>query len=250
MNKLQKKSTEQLVYIVTFDSVLPAGVTITSLDAITVSPAGLEYSDETVLAADTDGVPAGRGISIKLSSGSDGYEYFIMLAVTGSNGSEYVVRATLVVSDSAMSDATLYYGSVWEGDDYFRNILDSDAWDDASNPNKRVALWQATRSIDRLNFRGTKVGTLQFPRGTDTETPETIKQATFEIAIRLLDGVNVELEHEDLRTNKDKYGNVESARDTSWGMEHLQAGIVSLQAWHLLKPYLRDGRRIQLQRKT
>jgi hypothetical protein len=246
MNKLQKKTTEQVTYILTFDDILPTGITISSIDSITTD---LTYSSEQILSIETGNTPVGRGISITLSEGLDGYEHVIVIIIIGSDLLEYEVRATLVISDSAITNDTLYYGSVWEGNDYFKNRLNSDAWDDATNPQKRAALVEATQLIDRLNFRGSKAvatQTLQFPRGEDTEEPDAIKYATYELALQLLDGVNVDYEHLNLQISEDRYAMVRTVRDTEWGPEYIQAGIPSVRAWHLLKPFLRDGRRIRL----
>ena len=143
------------------------------------------------------------------------------------------------------------YGSIAAGNNYFASRLNSDAWVGASDNDKEKALIESTRLIDRLNFRGDKAEktqTTQFPRGTDTSVPEDIRYATYEQAIQLLDGVDPDLEYDDLRTIEDRYATVKTTRDTEWTPEHVQAGITSSRAWHLLKPFLRDCRRLQFRR--
>lgn len=125
------------------------------------------------------------------------------------------------------------------------------AWTDSSSTDHVKALNQATYIIDRLNFVGEKADedqALQFPRGTDTEIPDDIKNACTEIALALLDGINPELEFENLRMIAQGYGNVRSTHDPTLLPEHQVAGVPSLVAWQLLKPYLHDNRRIDLKR--
>ena len=248
---LQKKSTKEVLYIISLDDIFPDSVTINSIDSISIKPSGLSYASTAVLTVETEGIPVGRGISIQFSSGSDGYEYCITFIVTGTDLKEYEVIATLVVSDSTVVNDTEYYGTVWQSDDYFKNRLNSDAWTDATNPNKRAALHEATRYIDRLAFKGSKASTtqtLQVPRNTDTEEPKSIKEATYELAFQLLDDIDPDLEYDDLRTKQDRYADIRAERDTSWAPEHIQAGIPSMRAWHLLKPFLRDSRSLKLTR--
>lgn len=60
-----------------------------------------------------------------------------------------------------------YYGSIVNGNIFFSQMLNTDAWDQASNNDKIKALTMATRAIDRLNFAGIKLcqnQLLQFPR--------------------------------------------------------------------------------------
>lgn len=156
------------------------------------------------------------------------------------------------------------YGSVSEADTYFATRLYSDAWEDASTEDKTKALATATRHIDRLNFAGYKhtvwavldanacadeddiaaaevAQALQFPRGSDTEVPEDIEIACYEIAIALLDGVDPEMEAESLGVISQGFASVRTTYDRSWAQNHIQAGIASAAAWRYLKPFLRSG---------
>jgi hypothetical protein len=144
-----------------------------------------------------------------------------------------------------------YYGTVADGDIYFGERLGSDAWEEAESADKLKSLKQATRLIDRLNFKGAKNSVSQdteFPRGADTVVPNSVEFATYEIALMLLDELNLEYERDSLRTSEDRYATVRITRDTSWGPEHLQAGIPSAVAWDYLKPYLRDSKLVNLKR--
>ncbi len=136
------------------------------------------------------------------------------------------------------------YATIAEAQAYFDSRLNTDAWDEAVNDAERTkALAMATTLIDRLNFRGEKADSeqeLQFPRGNDTEVPQDIKDATAEIALALLDGVDPELEFDNLRMKSQAYGVVRSTYDSERAPEHYVAGIPSSIAWRFLKPYLRN----------
>jgi hypothetical protein len=126
---------------------------------------------------------------------------------------------------------------------YFVNILNTEAWDDASSPDREAALNMATVAMDRLNYRGEKNDPdqdNQFPRGEDTVVPDDIKEACADIALRLLDGVDPEIEFENLSMVSQGYSNVRSTYDRSVPPEHQVAGILSIVAWRKMKPYLRD----------
>ena len=146
------------------------------------------------------------------------------------------------------------YATFAEGDTYFVTRLNSDAWDDETvDANKTAALTMATNIIDRLNFKGTKVTTaqvLQFPRNDDTVVPQDIKNASFEIGLALLDGVDPDLEFETLNMVSQGYGSARSTYDTSRPPENVLAGVPSMFAWRYLKPYLRDPLNIKISRVT
>ncbi|KKM82574.1 hypothetical protein LCGC14_1318210 [marine sediment metagenome] len=143
------------------------------------------------------------------------------------------------------------YASSVEAQTYFDGRLNTDAWDSASAGDKTKALAQATAIIDRLNFVGTRTDTdqvNQFPRGTDVTIPQDIKDASAEIALALLDGVNPELEYENINMTSQGYGGIRSSFDRSVKPPHIVAGVPSFIAWTLLAPYLRDPSNIELHR--
>lgn len=143
------------------------------------------------------------------------------------------------------------YQTVSGADTYFDERLDSDVWVQASSTNKTKALATATRYIDALNFAGDKADAAQeneFPRGTDTVIPQAIKDATCEIAIALLDGVNIEYQAEQGNVESVKYGPGSLRKESDWIPEHITHGIPSIVAWNLLRPYLRDATTLTLKR--
>jgi len=159
----------------------------------------------------------------------------------------------------------LYYGTLAAATIYFGTRLHTTAWDYASATDQQKALYMSTRYVDRLNYKGNKATVytlllanekataaeirvaeasqeLEFPRGTDTSVPTDIEIACYEIALALLDGVDPDIELENLGVLTYSYAGVKTAynRDQQ-PIEHLIHGIPSPLAWRYLKPFLRDG---------
>lgn len=172
--------------------------------------------------------------------------------------------------------STTYYGTLAEAQDYFDNRLHEFAWSNAPATDRPKALIHATRIIDTLNFKGHKAAVyaaldaagcsqdielaiececitqsavqaasltqpLEFPRGTDTTVPETIKCATFEIAHSLLDGKEPEIELENLGIISQGYASVRTTYSRSHiPIEHIINYVPNALAWRWLRPFLRD----------
>jgi len=145
------------------------------------------------------------------------------------------------------------YATESEAQVYFDTRLNAEAWDDADSTTRTKALGHATNIVDRLNFLGCKADETQsnqFPRGTDVGIPQDIKSATCEIALALLDGVDPQLEFENVFMTSQGYGGVRSSFNRSVKPVHLLAGVPSFTAWTYLKPYLRDPLSIELFRTS
>ena len=171
-----------------------------------------------------------------------------------------------------MAITQYYYGDVSEADEYFAMRLHERAWLIASVATKPKALWAASLIVDALNFKGVKhtvytllqanpsasaenirqaeaAQPLEFPRGADTEVPQAIRIASYEIAHALLDGKDPEMELENLGITSQGFGSVRTAYNRSQvPIEHIINGIPSAAAWRLLKPFLRDDEAIKLSR--
>lgn len=141
------------------------------------------------------------------------------------------------------------YATPTEGDQYMADRLYTEAWDEAGlegDAKLWKALKQATRNINRLNFRGYKYDFEQVnawprvsvPNVEDGTTPEDIKVATIELAYSFLDGREAELEYENLQANNEGYVSVRRTYDRRSVPPHIVALIPSAEAWALLKPYL------------
>ncbi len=166
-----------------------------------------------------------------------------------------------------------YYGTLQDAEAYFEDRLHADVWADAVVTDRPKALKWATRIIDALNFKGYKATVytllqatpnattaqvraaeasqeLEFPRDADTEVPEAIKRACYEIAYSLLDDRDPEMELETLMVTNLKYGSLVGTtfeRNMS-PVEHTVNGVPSMSAWTVLKPFLRDSDEIKLSR--
>ena len=174
------------------------------------------------------------------------------------------------------------YVSVAEAQAYFDERLHETAWSQASGTERTKSLLAATRIINTLNYKGyknsvylafqadtelclkfqqgdaTALATVraaeaaqanEFPRGADTTVPENIQVACYEIAYALLDGVDPDLELENLTVNNHGIGNVRASFNRNQDpLEHVTNGVPSATAWRLLKPFLRDDNHIRFVR--
>jgi hypothetical protein len=174
------------------------------------------------------------------------------------------------------------YVTLAEAQAYFDGRLHETAWSQASGTDRSKSLDAATRIIDALNFKGYKHSVwlayeadptlcelaaegdpdalqavrdanaqqeLKFPRGADTVVLESVKLATYEIAYSLLDGVDPDLELENLMVNNHGIGSVRASFNRNQeAVEHVIHGIPSATAWRYLKPLVRDDDHIRLYR--
>jgi hypothetical protein len=165
-----------------------------------------------------------------------------------------------------------YYGTLNEANEYFDNRLHESAWYGARPSDRPKALMAATRIINTLNFKGYKSPVFdlleanseatdeqirtaeatqpnEFPRGSDTEVPEDIRIASYEIAHSLLDGKDPELELENLGISSQGYESVRTTFSRSQvPIEHIINGVPNASAWRLIRPFLRDEDALKLAR--
>lgn len=128
------------------------------------------------------------------------------------------------------------YVTIAEADLYFSLRLFADPWDDAEDLDKQKALVMSTKAIQVLALMDWD------------DTPQDIKDATCENAYALLDGVNPEMEFENLSMTQQAYANVRSTYNRNISMEHIESGIVSISAWRLILPYLDVSRTLKISR--
>jgi hypothetical protein len=171
-----------------------------------------------------------------------------------------------------MASISASYATVQEADAYFEYKLHEVAWSTSNTRDRLPALIEATRIIDSLNFKGMKNSVyvllqanedataaeiaaaaqtqdLEFPRGSDTSVPDRIQWACFEIAYALLDGVDPQIELENMSMRNHGIGSVKASynRDQE-PLEHFMNGVPSATAWKYLRPYLRDDKGLRLDR--
>ena len=129
------------------------------------------------------------------------------------------------------------YIDIEGANEYFENRLHAESWGQADDETKEKALWQATRSIDRMPLRGRKTDLhqpLAFPRYPDTELPEAVKEACCEEALALLESGNSQrrkLQQEGVQSFT--LGNMSETYIAGAGK-----GLLSQEAKELLRPWL------------
>ena len=141
------------------------------------------------------------------------------------------------------------YVALADANTYFNERLNVQPWDESEDDDKNRSLIMATAAIENLNFTGCKTDTdqtLQFPRYNDASIPTEIEQATYECALALLDGVDIEMEKETMNLTEQRIGGVKVGYDSIVPAEHIIAGIPSYKAWILMKPFLLAPNNIEL----
>lgn len=132
-----------------------------------------------------------------------------------------------------------HYGTVTKADRYLSMKRDSFDWDQCDWKEKALVL--ATRQIDNLKFHGSKTDPLQsleFPRNDETEVPENIEKACYELAFTLIHDIDPDIEVMNSRAMSLSFSGIRNTYETSYGQAHVLAGIPSATAWGYLHPYL------------
>jgi hypothetical protein len=147
----------------------------------------------------------------------------------------------------------MQYITIEEAQLYFDTRLHIDSWTAATSVDKDKALIMATRIINGFNYYGDKYSSTQeneFPRGDSDTVPTDIKSACVEIALRLLDDVDPDVEIEASNVQSSAFATIKTTYDRSFVPEHLVVGVPSATAWKLMTPYLRDVSSIAVNRAT
>ncbi len=150
-------------------------------------------------------------------------------------------------------DSNLSYVTLREAELYLEYHLKKAIWDNSTADEQRSALVTATRSIDRLPFKGyptSETQKLRFPRDGAVSVPNSIKEACIELAVILLEGVDIEQEYRALSRSVNTYGPIKQQKDTSRMEAHIAAGIPSFEAWCRLLPYIRQTGSVTLERNS
>jgi hypothetical protein len=143
-----------------------------------------------------------------------------------------------------------FYGTLSGAETYFRGKIKNTVrdWIEADDDDRVASLRDATRRIEALCFLGTPSGPyLHFPTEEDG-TPNDILIACYEIALKLLSGIDPDTEADNLSVTSQGYAGGRSNYDRSFVQDHIRSGIPSAYAWSILRPYLRDPNSIKLRR--
>lgn len=141
------------------------------------------------------------------------------------------------------------YSTLSEANEYFEGRMFSDSWIISDNARRTQALTHAARLIDRLVFTGDKTDEdqeHQFPRDDETEVPQNIKFASYEIALALLDSKNPE--DMDLNVTSEGILSSRASYDRSFAAPNVVHGIPSGVAWSYILPYLKEQGKISMNR--
>lgn len=160
------------------------------------------------------------------------YEYSIKI--------EYTLGVFTYVTDTIDSPGLVESGLSWisrpDAETYFKDRLWITAWEEATERDKEKALIMATKAVNRLALYAF------------TDVPQDLKNAICEIALTLLEGGDPDKEFENLALTNSQYSSVRSTYDRTFPMEHIEAGILSITAWKLIKPYLDVSKGLKLSR--
>jgi len=119
---------------------------------------------------------------------------------------------------------------------YFQNRLHIDAWEEATDSEKDKSLIMATKVLERLALYDFE------------DVPDDLKYAICEIALSILEGDDPNKEFENLALTTSQYSSVRSTYDRTYPMEHLEAGVPSIIAWRLIRPFLDVSKGLKLSR--
>ena len=238
------------IYVENYES----GILVDATTVVLADPTGTygikKNSDDTIIVeANTVTTAEATGLyTYDIDSLDTDLAYTAYFKITRASGDiEYV----LVAIDAITILTGTAYVTLDEISTYMSKRVIKEAWEDATPTEILTAALEATRIIDTLNFVGEKAVATQdsqFPRGTDTTVPDTIKYACIEIHYALLDGIDMEKENENLYVVKNEFDKVKTTYNRSTVVEHIAAGVPSSIAWRYLKPYLRDIRGVDLNR--
>lgn len=146
---------------------------------------------------------------------------------------EYV---TDTIDGAGIVEEELSWVSRLDAETYFKDRLWINAWEGATDRDKDKSLIMGTNIVSRLALYAFTV------------VPQDLKNAICEIALSLLDGVEPEKEFENLALTASQYSSVRSTYDRTYPMEHLEAGVPSITAWRMIKPYLDVSKGLKLSR--
>lgn len=143
-----------------------------------------------------------------------------------------------------------YYGTFGAATIYFNSKLHGELWNYTPILKRQQALVQATQDIDNLSFQGEKIEgqILEFPRIPNSTVPLEVEQATYEIALAYLKGVEPDTELANLYVKSRVFGSVKTDYDYASVPEHIRAGIPSYLAWNLLNKFLKPGINLPIRR--
>lgn len=131
------------------------------------------------------------------------------------------------------------YSSVSNADDYFATQFNTDVWSNASIEDKEKALTQASRLLDLVRYKGAKTSPEQpheFPRNGDATIHNRVLWACYELAFKILQGVNKTDAQQ--KAKRVKLGPMEIEVDSSSSKVSEEYPFLEKDIFELIKPYV------------
>lgn len=126
-------------------------------------------------------------------------------------------------------------------DVYFNTRLDTEAWEEADEPERLKALAMATEMVDLLEYNKPPLVDGQankFPLQGQEAVPENVLKACCEIALGLLEGEDGFTNFKDNAVNSEGYSSVRISFKTDFLVYNEMLGLTSFRAYKYLLPWL------------
>lgn len=131
------------------------------------------------------------------------------------------------------------YLTLDEADIYLESVMDTSAWDMSTDALRTRAIKASQKIIEALNTTGTLV---------DGEPVDDIKDATVEIALKLLDGVDPQEELHSFTIKEMQFDRLKQTNKSGETPLHIIAGVPSVTAFNILRRYMPDITTVRLSR--
>lgn len=131
------------------------------------------------------------------------------------------------------------YVTLDEADVYLESVMITDAWDLSTDALRTKSIKASQKIIEALNTTGTLV---------DGEPVQDIKDATVEIALKLLDGYDPELEMHNATIKEMEFDRLRQTNKSGETPLHIIAGVPSIIAFNILRRYMPDITTVRLSR--
>ena len=131
------------------------------------------------------------------------------------------------------------YLTLDEADIYLESVMNTEPWDLSTDILRTKAIKAAQKIIESLSLTGTIV---------DGEPVAAIKDATVEIALRLLDGIDPETEMYNQTVKELEFDRLKQTNKSGETPLHIIAGVPSITAFNILRRFMPDITTVRLSR--
>ena len=131
------------------------------------------------------------------------------------------------------------YLTLDEADIYLESVMNTEPWDLSTDILRTKAIKAAQKIIESLSLTGTIV---------DGEPVAAIKDATVEIALRLLDGIDPETEMYNQTVKELEFDRLKQTNKSGETPLHVIAGVPSITAFNILRRFMPDITTVRLSR--